>query len=275
MREESRLARFYRVIIPKLTSLGAAIVVFGALMKIEHYPGAGIFLGIGLITESIIFFIGTFEPAAHFNPHYEWEKVHPELQSGEAKKRDSKGKGLLALGAIDKMLMESNLDVNTMKKFGQGMVKLESTASQMKDVGNAVSASNTYAKSLQDASGSVAKFSKTLDDSGKSFNALSSVQNVAKSFQDYEKEVNTNTDEMKKSATNLGALNAIYEMELKKTDSHLKSMNKYYGSLRSAMESMGTVSNDAQSISKEMGKLSGNLSTLNKVYGNMLSAMKS
>ncbi len=176
MREESKLARFYRVVIPKLTSLGASIVVLGALFKIQHLPGAGLFLGIGLITESIIFFIGTFEPAAPFDPHYEWEKVHPELESGQAKKRDSKGKGLLALGAIDKMLIESNLDVDTMKKFGQGMLKLESTASQMKDVGNAVSASNTYAKSLQNASGSVAKFSKTLDDSGKSFSALSSMQ---------------------------------------------------------------------------------------------------
>ncbi len=100
-------------------------------------------------------------------------------------------------------------------------------------------------------------------------------KNVTKSFQDYAKEVNTNSEEMKKSAKSLGTLNAIYEMELKNTQSHLQSMNKYYGSLRSAMESMGTVSSDAQLIGKEMGKLSGNLSTLNKVYGNMLSAMKS
>ena len=36
--------------------LGAAIVIVGALFKIMHWPGAGIMLTIGLLTEAVIFF---------------------------------------------------------------------------------------------------------------------------------------------------------------------------------------------------------------------------
>jgi gliding motility-associated protein GldL len=45
-----------------LVSIGASIVVFGALMKITHRNNADTFLTIGLVTESIIFLIYAFIP---------------------------------------------------------------------------------------------------------------------------------------------------------------------------------------------------------------------
>lgn len=39
-----------------LYSLGASVVVLGALFKIQHWPGAGFMLSAGLITEALIFF---------------------------------------------------------------------------------------------------------------------------------------------------------------------------------------------------------------------------
>ena len=52
------------------------VVMVGALFKIQHYPGAGIMLCVGLSTEAIIFFFSAFEP-----PHVEpdWSLVYPEL----------------------------------------------------------------------------------------------------------------------------------------------------------------------------------------------------
>lgn len=289
MKQESKLAWVYRVIIPKATSLGASIVVLGALFKIQHFPGAGIFLAIGLITESVIFLMGVFEPSPPFHLHYNWENVHPELIEDAPKaKPKSEGKGLLALGAIDKMLQESNLSPNVMKKFGEGMKKLETTSNQMKDMTSVVSASNTYTKSLETASTaagkvsqSVGQLSQSLQTTSKSFDNIpvntiaKSMDGVSKGFQQYSKEITTNAESMKKNAGELAALNGIYEMQRKSADGYLKSMNKYSDTLKGGIESMSTVSRDAQSISKEMGRLSNNLVSLNKVYGNMLSAMKS
>jgi gliding motility-associated protein GldL len=46
----------------KLYGLGASVVIVGALFKIMHWPGAGIMLTAGLLTEAVIFFFSAFEP---------------------------------------------------------------------------------------------------------------------------------------------------------------------------------------------------------------------
>ena len=60
----------------KLYGLGASIVIIGALFKIQHWSMAGLFLTVGLITESIIFFFSAFEPR---HDEVDWSLVYPEL----------------------------------------------------------------------------------------------------------------------------------------------------------------------------------------------------
>jgi gliding motility-associated protein GldL len=72
----------------------------------------------------------------------------------------------------------------------------------------------------------------------------------------------------------MGALNAVYELELQDTNRHLKAMNAFYGNLSSAMENMASASKDTQQFKQELAKLTANLNSLNGVYGGMLSAMK-
>ena len=60
-----------------LYGLGAAVVIVGALFKIEHWPGASAMLIVGLGTEeALIFAVSAFEP-----PHSEvdWTLAYPEL----------------------------------------------------------------------------------------------------------------------------------------------------------------------------------------------------
>ena len=64
----------------KLYGIGAAVVIVGALFKIQHWPMASFFLIIGLSTEAIIFFFSAFEPP-HEDP--DWSLVYPELATGE------------------------------------------------------------------------------------------------------------------------------------------------------------------------------------------------
>ena len=63
----------------KLYGWGAAIVIVGALFKIQHWPGAGTMLIVGLGVEAFIFFMSAFEPI-HEEPN--WELVYPELALG-------------------------------------------------------------------------------------------------------------------------------------------------------------------------------------------------
>ena len=71
----------------KLYGIGAAIVIVGALFKIQHWPASGFFLVLGLGTEAVIFIFSAFEP-----PHedVDWTLVYPELAGMEDE--DSHGK---------------------------------------------------------------------------------------------------------------------------------------------------------------------------------------
>ena len=73
---------------------------------------------------------------------------------------------------------------------------------------------------------------------------------------------------------NLGALNAVYEMELQDANTHLKSMNQFYGTLSKAMDNMTQAGKDTEQFQKQVSDLTSNLTSLNRVYGNMLNAMR-
>ena len=57
-------------------SVGASVVIIGALFKILHCPGASTVLMIGMFTEAFLFLIGTLE---HPHPEYHWDNVFPQL----------------------------------------------------------------------------------------------------------------------------------------------------------------------------------------------------
>ncbi len=271
-KQETALQRFYRVIIPKATSLGAAIVVLGALFKIQHLPGAGIMLGVGLITESVIFLLGVFEPPQPFHPHYDWEKVYPELMGDDvpalpkkgAKKPSDSAVATSVLTGLDAMLKEANLSTDAFKKFGQGIQSLNDTAGRMKDMGDAVNATNGYAKNVTEASRSLTSLNKAYSTT---VSAMSDMANASKDAKEYHSQVQSITK-------NLGALNAVYEMELKDANTHLKAMNKFYSNLTTAMENMADASKESQTFKEQMGKLTINITSLNTIYGNMLTAMR-
>lgn len=57
-------------------SIGAAIVIWGALFKILHLPGGNLLLAIGMGTEVLMFILNAFDrPARQPN----WERIFPQL----------------------------------------------------------------------------------------------------------------------------------------------------------------------------------------------------
>jgi gliding motility-associated protein GldL len=270
-KKETKLEWIYRVVVPKVTSVGAAVVVVGALFKIQHLPFAGEMLGVGLITESIIFLLGAFQPSAPADPHYEWERAYPELADDEAvalpkPKKDAGAaqKSAALTASLDNMLAEANLSPDAFKSFGSGMKKLHESVNQMKDMASVATASDSYTQSLSSATKSMGDLNKAY---GETLGAMSSMSAATKDAKEYHSQVQTITK-------NLGALNAVYEMELKDANSHLKAMNKFYSNLTVAMESMSDASKESKVFKDQMTSLTSNLTQLNKVYGNMLSAMK-
>lgn len=267
-KKETKADWFYRVAAPKMTSVGAAIVIVGALFKIMHWPGAGIALTVGLLTEAFLFFIGAFQPSPPPEVHYEWDRVYPELGAANAVKKpvkkDDGKKDIANLAKFDDLLSSANLSKESFQSFGKGIQSLNDTASRMKNMSEAVSATNTYAKTVTDASTSL----KSLNDAySKTTKAMQGMANASSDAAKYHEQVQLITK-------NLSSLNAVYEMELKDANSHLKAMNKFYNNLTDAMQNMADASKESQQFKEQMSKLTSNLTTLNTVYGNMLTAMR-
>lgn len=69
-------SKTYKNVMKYVYGWGAAVVLMGALFKIQHWPGAGPMLIAGMGTEVLIFFLSAFEPL-HEEP--DWTLVYPEL----------------------------------------------------------------------------------------------------------------------------------------------------------------------------------------------------
>ncbi len=72
-------------------SIGAAIVILGALFKILHLPGGSIMLSVGMGVEVLMFCLSAFEKP---QKEYKWEEVFPVLDSKDPSDRpEFKGGG--------------------------------------------------------------------------------------------------------------------------------------------------------------------------------------
>ena len=255
---------FFDKVMPKVYGIGAAVVIIGALFKILHWKGANEMLMVGLGTEALIFFLSAFQPTGN---DVDWTRVYPELAEdydGPKRKVPAIASGPSLTDDLDKMLRDANVTPATIGSLGQGLNRLSETTAQMADLSNATVATQEYTAKVKTASNSLEKitqaYSSTVDAIGQMAGSTADARKYHEQVQNVTK--------------NLGALNAVYEMELQDANNHLKSMNKFYGSLAVAMDNLTDASKDTEQFKNEVGRLTQNLHSLNTVYGNMLNAMR-
>jgi gliding motility-associated protein GldL len=256
-------------IVNVIASFAAAVVIFGALAKILHWNNANEWLMLGMLTEVGIFIMyGVLYLTIKPGQDYSWERVYPELSkdfAGELPKRStSSAPGLGLTSKMDEMLANSKVTPDIFDNLGKGMKSLTDTVSKIGDITDATVATSDYAKNVRTASAGMTEMNKSY---GATMNAMSEMTTATQDAKDYRVQ-------FQKVTQNMGALNAVYELELQDTNKHLKAMNAFYGNLTTAMENMSDASKDTQQFKQELSKLTTNLTSLNNVYGSMLSAMK-
>jgi len=277
--------RGYRNFMAKVYGLGAAVVLIGALFKINHYPYADIMLIVGLGTEAIIFFFSAFEP-----PHVEpdWSLVYPELagmyggvKGKELKKRQSPTERL------DEMLEKAKIEDATIEKLGIGMEKLSENALKLNHVTDAAVVSEEFYKNLKTASGSAqelsyafgkeveatAQFSDNMTKVNDGAGILASAYEQAATSIKADVESEAYKDQLGKIIDNLAALNSIYEIQLQGTNKAVESSDQLQITMNEFLAKLETSTASTAEFSSQMESLTQRMTSLNKVYGNMLSAM--
>jgi gliding motility-associated protein GldL len=280
--------------IAKLYGLGASVVIVGALFKIQHWPLAGPMLTLGLLTEAVIFFFSAFEP---LHEEVDWSLVYPELagipEEGEelpshgAKQHGAVGGGSglvggfigggggsVALSKFDEMLEKAEITPDLFQKLGVGMKKLGDATSNISVMGDISAASNKYMGSINNATDSLGKLADSYQNTTKVINETGSTyKNMADSLSQIEVGGKSYQQQLEVLNKNLSALNAVYELQKKGADDHVKESENLFKGLQGLMKDLTDSAGDTKKYRDQVTKLNDNLSALNNVYGNMLSAM--
>jgi len=265
----------YKNFMAKLYGWGAAVVIIGALFKINHYTGADTMLIVGLGTESIIFFFSAFEP-----PHVEpdWSLVYPQLAGiyhetevdiqGTYTTKDS------VTQELDGMLTKAKIGPELIESLGNGLRTLSETTSKLSQVSNATLASDQYVNTLKTATESASlmndayrKTSRTLEQSAaaseEQLNNIKSTSKGAASLASIFTEVSTSLRE------DLQANKAFSDSLTNASNAANKFVEKYNESaniLSKTAETLNATASEGTHYNKELQRVSSNLSALNALY---------
>ena len=203
-------AKWYKTMMPKLYGWGAALVIIGALFKIEHLPGASIMLILGLSTEAIIFFFSAFEKQ---HVETDWSLVYPELAGmndpNAAKRPAQQLDDALAKAKIDNELVESLNE--GLRSFGESAKALNETLS---------------------AASGISEYNSQIQEGVQNMNALNSL---------YELQLQTSNQQMEATTLFLQNLQSSvedskkFQEQVSSLAENLEQLNKVYGNMLTAM----------------------------------------
>ncbi len=265
----------YKNFMSKLYGWGAAVVIIGALFKINHYTGADTMLIIGLGTESIIFFFSAFEP-----PHVEpdWSLVYPQLagiyhadEVDASKAFDTKD---TITQELDKMLEKAKIGPELIASLGTGLTNLSETTSKLSNVADASLANDKYVSTMKSATESATvlnesyrKTAASLDQNVQASNEqLTHIKSTAKSAATLSTMFAEVSESLKEDVHANKAFSTSIANAAASANSFIEKYNESATLLSKTAETISASSTSGATYNKELQRISTNLSALNALY---------
>lgn len=260
-------------------SIGAAIVIWGALFKILHLRGGNTLLCIGMGTEVLMFILTAFDRPPK---DYKWEEVFPALggkDGGDAEEAKDKADNAVA-GAI--------AHSGPIIVQGGGAVSGSSIAAARPASGAGNAVSSVPAPPPSDAAGateqyvdrmnSIASELEKLQESTMALNKVSDT--LLKSFQaitlhseEIDQSANGYVEQMQSLNHNIKGLNTIYEIQLKSVSSQLDAIDRVNRGIKDIRDMYEKSASQSVRYCEETEKMARYMQQLNSVYEKMIHAM--
>ena len=241
-------------------SIGAAIVIWGALFKILHLPGGNTLLSIGMGTEVLMFLLSAFDKPSR---EYKWERVYPGLDKADAEDVEydaedyngplpvhGQGGGVVVVGAAGSGSIPSGA-------IPAGAVQGGVIQGGVIQGGHGVSLPGGVELSADDTrslSESIAKMAAASEQ-------LSKMAELTSATQQYLDQLSGIASEMTRLSQTTAALNQVSDTLLQ--------------SYRAITENSEEVTNSSQNYVRQMTNLSQNLNGLNTIYEIQLKSVAS
>ncbi|MDD3489133.1 MAG: gliding motility protein GldL [Paludibacter sp.] len=274
-------------------SLGAGVVILGALFKILHWEGAKEMLMAGMFTEAALFALGAFD-----KPHkeYHWDKVFDFETEGTMNITGGTASAPTAnVGAVQtktvsgpKVDYSDAISDEDVKKLSEGIKNLGATAQQLTGLASVVGSAEGFAKNLDAASASTGKFVASQDSLNAAASKLNvSYQGIAEGMQSAETNTKAYAGRIDEINKNLSSINSIYEIQLKNIQAQSEGLTRQTEAVNSVTRDLTAVNSEVEKIKAatlvaaqqseafKLGteKLAKQVTDLNQVYGNMLNAL--
>ncbi len=245
-------------------SIGAAIVILGALFKILHLPGGNMLLSVGMGTEVLMFILTAFDrPPKEYN----WEEVFPVLASNDPDDRPDfasgggvQGGGVVIAGNVTSM-PDSAVDIAASTVPAQVYVP---TGDASQDYMNEMAGIAEQMHKLKATTEALNKVSETLLESYRAITENS--ENITQSSTGY-------VEQMQNLNRNISGLNTIYEIQLKSVASQLDAIDQVNKGIKDISKMYETTAGASTRYCEESEKMAMYMAQLNQVYAKMLNAM--
>ena len=281
-------------------SIGAAIVILGALFKILHLPGGNFMLSVGMGVEVMMFLLTAFDrPAKEYN----WEEVFPVLSTKDPEDRPEfhggQGGGVIikgGTGATGTVVVNGGssgvhvspeeakrtagipsdiqLGEEDTQSLSESIQKLSAAADQLSRMAELTEATQNYLSQLSAISAQMDQFKEATRSLTEVSNILldsyKSITENSEGISDHSQGYVTQMEDLNR---NLAGLNTIYEIQLKNISSQLDSIDRVNAGLKSIRDMYEHSMNDSNRYCEETEKMTKYMAQLNAVYENMLAAM--
>lgn len=218
-------------------SLGAAVVIWGALFKILHLQGGNLLLCIGMGTEIAMFILTAFDRPPK---EYHWEDVFPELDPNGSEVDAGESKHALR---SPKIVTVNGGRYPSSDYYESRAALINAAAQGTTEVQSSQAVSKELIDQIKEISERMAKLQETMAFRMESLNE------------------------------NITCLNLVYERQKKSVEDQLAHMDGVNRGLREIRDMYDRSADDSSLFCDETDRLVRNMRQLNSVYEKMISAM--
>ena len=275
-------------------SIGAAIVILGALFKILHMPAGNYLLSIGMGTEVLMFVLTAFDKP---EKEYHWEEVFPVLASQNPEDRPdfTSGGGIVIGGGgingegyeggdINISVAEAkgavglpqgvNLSEEDTLSLSESIAKMAAASDQLSRMAELTDGTQQYLSQMAGISEQMQKLQATTTALNEvSQTLLNSYQAITNNSQNISESSTGYVDQMQALNQNISGLNTIYEIQLKSISSQLDNIDRVNRGLKDIRDMYEKSAAESAHYCDETEKMARYMKQLNSVYEKMIKAM--
>lgn len=260
-------------------SIGAAIVIWGALFKILHLPGGNALLSIGMGTEVLMFVLTAFDRPPR---EYKWEEVFPAFRREEDEEEGDKeatdaaaiaagtpahpvfggptpapgtpqaasqgAQGVAVAAPAAPAAPQRPVDLNSATE--QYLEQMTTMTQEMQKLHDTTAALNQVSEVLLQSYRSITENASGIDESSRGY-----------------------VDQMQALHHNLGGLNTIYELQLRSVSSQIDAIDRVNRGIKDIRDMYEKSANQSARYCEETERMARYMQQLNSIYERMIQAM--